>query len=472
MSKTINIAPTSRIEGHGKVSLHLNDQGELVDAKFHVNEFRGFEKFCQGRKVWEMPRITTRTCGICPISHHLASAKACDDLFDVDPPKAAKLTRELLHMGQIIHSHALHFFYLAAPDFLFPDEEAKRNVLGINEKDPELAKLAIELRKMGQEANQIIGGKAIHPVTAIPGGISQPLSEESIGKLKENFQRAVDLAIDGFNRVKWIFQENKDFVTSYASLNTSFMGLVKEGALEMYDGQVRLVDSKGNPLEEFEPKKYLDYIGEKTENWSWLKFPFYKAQGWPQGIYRVGPLARINAADEIPTPGANEELKNFREMFGRYPGHSLLYHYARLIETIYAAERGIHILEDPDLRSEDYRKKLDVRGGEGVGVIEAPRGTLIHHYKADDKGNVTMANLIVSTIGNNPAMNQAVLDVAKEYVQGEEIPEAVTNRIEMAIRAYDPCLSCATHAVGKMPLEITLYNHQGKLLNSRVKDSE
>lgn len=472
MNKTINIAPTSRVEGHGKVSLQLSETGELVDAKFHVMEFRGFEKFCQGRKVWEMPRITTRACGICPISHHLASAKAADDLFGVEIPRAAQLTRELLHMGQLVHSHALHFYYLSAPDFLFPNDEAKRNVFGVYEKSPDLVKQAIELRKMGQEANQIIGGKAIHPVTALPGGISKPLTHEEVEKLKGNFQRALDLALSGLGIAKNIFDDNKDFILNYANLDTNFLGLVNDGKMEMYNGQLRLINPYGERLEEFSPSDYLDHIGEKTEEWSWLKFPFYKKQGWPDGIYRVGPLARVNAADEIPTPKANELLHEFREKFGRYPGHTLLFHYARLIETVYAAERALQILDDPELMSNDFRKKLKIQGGEGIGVIEAPRGTLIHHYKADDTGSITKANLIVSTIGNNPAMNQAVLEVAKDHIKGgeEEIPEEVLNRIEMAVRAHDPCLSCATHAIGQMPLHCTVYNHKGEKINERKKE--
>ncbi len=472
MNKTINIAPTSRVEGHGKVSLQLNESGELIDARFHVMEFRGFEKFCQGRKVWEMPRITTRACGICPISHHLASAKACDDLFGVQIPLTAQLTRELLHMGQIVHSHALHFYYLAAPDFLFPGLEAKRNVLGVNEKSPDLVKQAIELRKMGQESNQIIGGKAIHPVTALPGGISKPLTHEEVQTLKGYFQRALDLSLSGLSLAKNIFDDNREFILNYANLNTNFLGLVKKGKMEMYDGNLRLINPHGETLEEFNPSSYLEHIGERTEDWSWLKFPFYKKQGWPDGIYRVGPLARINAADEISTPKANELLHEFREKYGRYPGHTLLFHYARLIETVYAAERALEILDDSNLITNNFRQKLKIQGGEGVGVIEAPRGTLIHHYEADDTGSITKANLIVSTIGNNPSMNQAVLEVAKDHIKGgeEELSEEVFNRIEMAIRAHDPCLSCATHAIGQMPLHCTVYNHEGKKVSEHVKD--
>lgn len=467
--KTITIAPTSRLEGHGKISLMLDDHGKLKDARFHVMEFRGFEKFCQGRKVWEMPRITTRTCGICPISHHLASAKAADDLFEVDIPKAAKLYREMHHMAQTVHSHALHFFYLAAPDFLFPNDEAKRNVLGILAENPELAKQAIALRGSGQKINHILGGKALHPVTSLPGGVSKRLSNSELKDVQKLFKEAVDLSQVALKVAKVIFNKNGDFIKSYANLKTKFLGLVKDGNLELYDGTLRLTDDKAKIIEEFDPKNYLDHIAEKTEDWSWLKFPYAKKFGWPDGIYRVGPLARINLCDQIPTPLANAELKEFRKSFGRAPGQTLLFHYARLIECLHAAERGLEISQDPALMDEHFREKLQIRGGEGVGVIEAPRGTLFHHYKADEKGTITMANMIVATIGNNPAMNMSVKEAAKDYLNTKEITEPMLNKIEMAVRAHDPCLSCSTHAVGNMPLHVKLYDSKGNVISEKVK---
>ena len=471
MSKVVNIAPTSRIEGHGKVSLHFDDTGQLIDSKFHVVEFRGFEKFCQGRKFWEMPRITTRACGICPISHHLASAKACDNLLGVDIPQSAKLVRELLHMGQIVHSHALHFFFLAAPDFLFPKDEARRNVLGILEKNPDLAKQAIELRKMGQEVNHIVGGKAIHPVVALPGGVSKVPDSEEQQLIEGYFKRAIELTQAGLGVAKQIFEKNGEFIGSFAELETNHLGLVKDGNLEMYDGTLRLTDQKANIIKEFSSSEYVDYMGEHTETWSWLKFPFYKPYGWPEGTYRVGPLARLNVIDKIPTPLAQKELEEYRSKHGRSPGHTLLFHYTRLIECLYAAERGLEIAQDPELLNTDCRKKLSIQKGEGVGIIEAPRGTLVHHYVADETGTIEKANLIVSTVGNNPAMNRAVHAAAKDFVKAEDdLTEPVMNLIEMAVRAHDPCLSCATHAVGKMPLKVELFDKEGNKFGERIKE--
>jgi coenzyme F420-reducing hydrogenase alpha subunit len=470
MTKKIVVAPISRVEGHGKVVLEVDSNNKLVDAKFHVLEFRGFEKFLQGRKVWELPRIVTRACGICPISHHLASAKACDDLFEVDIPIAAKLTRELHHMAQMIHSHSLHFFFLAAPDFLFPDEEAKRNVLGIIDANPNLAKQAIELRKMGQTINEIIGGKAIHPVTSIPGGMSKKLTKAEVEDIHKKLKRAMELTKSSLEVAKVIFSKNIDFIKSFADIKTNFAGLVKDGNLELYDGQIRMISPEGKILNEFEPKDYLNFIAERVENWSWLKFPYYKPLGWPNGTYRVNSLARLNVCDQISTPLANEQLKEFRKQFGRYPSQTLLFHYARIIEMLYAVERGLEIIKDPELIKGEIRTKLKIRGGEGVGVIEAPRGILIHHYKADDTGTVKRANMIVSTVQNNPAMNQSVLAAAKDVIDGSKITEPVLNRIEMAVRAYDPCLSCATHAVGKMPLIIQVKDKSGKIINELIKN--
>ncbi|MGM5487778.1 MAG: Ni/Fe hydrogenase subunit alpha [Nanobdellota archaeon] len=458
----------SRLEGHGKITLHLDDHGELTDARFHVIEFRGFEKFLQGRKVWEAPRITTRACGICPISHHLASAKATDDLHNIEIPYTAKLYRELHHMAQTIHSHALHFFFLASPDFLFPDDAAKRNVLGILEANPNLAKQAIELRRMGQEINHILGGKAIHPVTSIPGGISKGIQPDELQKIQENLNRALELAKTALKVGGMIFDKNHNFVTKFATFPSYYMGLVKDGNLELYDGDLRVVDKDGNKVEEFNPKEYLDHISERTENWSWLKFPYLKKFGWPDGIYRVNSLARLNVCDQIATPMANEELQKFRAKYGRAPGNTLLFNFARLIELVYAIERGLEITKDPEITGTDTRKIVKIASGEGIGVIEAPRGTLIHHYKADDTGSLTMANMIVSTVQNNPSMNLAVMHAARQFITGgTEITEPLMNRIEMAVRAYDPCLSCATHAVGKMPLHIQVYGPRGELFKEK-----
>ncbi|MFZ3060264.1 MAG: Ni/Fe hydrogenase subunit alpha [Candidatus Methanoperedens sp.] len=463
MSKTITIEPISRIEGHAKVSVNLNDKGDVTDAKLHVLEFRGFEKFMEGRMIWEAPRITTQICGICPVSHHLAAAKACDDLFGVEIPETGRKLRELMQMSQYIHSHSLHFFALAAPDFIMgPDADpAVRNLLGVIAADAELAKKAITLRKMGQTMIERVGGKAIHPVTAIPGGMSKPLSKEDRGQMLKDAKTALELSQLALDVGKGVFEKYKDLIPEFAAIRTKHMGLTKNGALELYDGKLRINDINGGKLVEFEPRNYLSHIAEHVNDWSYLKFPYYKPMGFPDGIYRVGPLSRMNVADRISTPLADEEMKEFRKAFGSSAQFTLLYHYARLIELLYASERAVELLDDESITNEKVRIPV-VRGeGEGVGVIEAPRGTLFHHYKTDSSGRITMANLIVATAGNNQAMNMSIADVAQGFIRNGRFTEGILNRVEMALRAYDPCLSCATHAVGQMPLELELHTPEG-----------
>ncbi len=463
MGKTITIEPISRIEGHAKVSVNLNDKGDVTDAKLHVLEFRGFEKFMEGRMIWEAPRITTQICGICPVSHHLAAAKACDDLFGVEIPETGRKLRELMQMSQYIHSHSLHFFALAAPDFILgPDADpAVRNLLGVIGADAELAKKAITLRKMGQTMIERVGGKAIHPVTAIPGGMSKPLSKEDRGQMLKDAKTALELSQLALDVGKGVFEKYKDLIPEFAAIRTKHMGLTKNGALELYDGKLRINDINGGKLVEFEPRNYLSHIAEHVNDWSYLKFPYYKPMGFPDGIYRVGPLSRMNVADRISTPLADEEMKEFRKAFGSSAQFTLLYHYARLIELLYASERAVELLSDESITNEKVRIPV-VRGeGEGVGVIEAPRGTLFHHYKTDSSGRITMANLIVATAGNNQAMNMSIADVAQGFIRNGRFTEGILNRVEMALRAYDPCLSCATHAVGQMPLELELHTPQG-----------
>jgi len=468
MSKTITICPVSRVEGHGKVTIHLDDNNEVVESHFHVLEFRGFEKFCEGRLMSEMPVITTRICGICPVSHHLASVKACDDVLDVDIPPAAKKLRELMHMGQMINSHSLHFFYLAAPDFLLgpSSDPAKRNIVGIIETDPELARKAIRLRQIGQNIVERVGGRPIHPVTAIPGGMSKSLSHEDRFITGKEIGEAIELAQLSVQVGKEMNEKYVDVIPRFAVIKTNYMGLVKNGNLELYDGTLRIIDETGNTLEEFDPKNYLDYIGEHVEDWSYLKFPFYKKQGFPKGVYRVAPLGRLNVADAIGTELANEELAAFKKLGNGKPVHeTLYYHYARLIELLYTAERARELIDDDDVVSKDVRVKVERKAGEGVGIIEAPRGTLIHHYWADDSGKIEKANLIVATVQNNPAMDMSVNEVAREFVRGGKIEEGALNMVEMAIRCYYPCLSCATHAIGQMPLVIELLAADGRIVD-------
>ena len=468
-NKTITIQPISRVEGHGKVTIHLDEQNQVTESHFHVVEFRGFEKFCQGRLMSEMPVITTRICGICPVSHHLASAKACDSALGVNIPPAAKKLRELMHMGQTIHSHALHFFYLAAPDFVLgPDSDpAKRNIVGLIAADPELAKKAIRLRQIGQNIVDRVGGRPIHPLTAIPGGMSKPLSHEHRFLSSKELEEALQFAQLGLAIVKQVNQKYAKVISNFAVINTNYMGTVRDGNLELYDGQLRIRNADGKDLAQFDPKNYLDYIGEHVEDWSFMKFPFYREQGYPAGTYRVGPLGRLNVADRISTPQADKEFREFRQLAGGQMKHqTLYYHYARMIELLYAVERAQELIADDEIVSTETRVRVDRRAGEGVGVIEAPRGTLIHHYWADDAGKIEKVNLIVATAHNNAAIDLSVNEVAREYVNGGKITEGALNMVEMAVRSYDPCLSCATHAMGQMPLSIQLLAADGSLLDT------
>lgn len=467
MSRTLTISPISRLEGHGKVTIHLNDNDEVEKSYFHVVEFRGFEKFCEGRLLSEMPVITSRICGICPVSHHLASVKACDQAFSAEIPAAAKMLRELMHMGQIIHSHALHFFFLAGPDLLLgpASDPALRNIVGVAAANPELSKKAIRLRQIGQNIIENVGGRAIHAITAIPGGMSKPLSHEQRFNLKKELREALDLAQIALQTGKDLNEKYKDLIPHYANIETNYMGLVKNGNLELYDGELRIIDKEGKKLTEFNPDKYLDYIAEHVEDWSYLKFPYYKDKGFPDGIYRVAPLARLNVAESISTPLANEEHKMFKKMGKGKPVHeTLYYHYARSIELLYAVERAKELLEDDAIVDSKVRVQVERKAGEGVGVIEAPRGTLIHHYWSDDSGKVEKANIIVATGHNNQAINMSVNQVAKNYIKKGKIDEAAFNMVEMAVRCYDPCLSCSTHAVGRMPLVINLVSSNGKII--------
>ena len=468
MSRTITIEPVTKIEGHGKVTIHLDDNGDVADARFHVTELRGFEKFCEGRMLSDMPVITERACGICPVSHHLASVKACDALLGVQIPPAAQKLRELMHMCQMVHSHSLHFFFLAAPDLLLgPDADPiTRSVMGVVEADPEMAKKAIRLRQIGQTGIERIGGRRIHPVTAIPGGMSKPLGHQDRFEMIKEADEALELAKLALETVKQVNETYADIIPTFAAFDTCYAGLVKDGALELYDGDMRMMSPEGEILTEFDPAGYLDHIGERVEEWSYLKFPFYKGLGWPDGVYRVNSLARLNVADRISTPLAAEEHKAFKQLGGGKPvRESLYFHYARTIELLYAVERMKELLQDDEIVSTDVRVKVGRQAGEGVGVVEAPRGTLFHHYWADDMGKVTRVNLIVATVQNNPAINRSVAQVAKQFVKGDQVTEGVLNRVEMAIRCYDPCLSCATHAVGQMPLVVELYSPDGILLD-------
>ena len=467
MTQKITIEPVTRIEGHARVTIHLDDEGKVEKSRMHVDQFRGFEKFSEGRMYYEMPVITPRICGICPVSHHLASAKATDRIAGVEPPRPAKLLRELLHMGQMIQSHCMHFFHLASPDLLlgFDADPAIRNVVGIIEANPELALKAVKLRKYGQEIIRLLSGRRIHMRFAVAGGVNQALTVEKRDLMLSQLDEMMGYMQEGLAVAKQWLGSNQEVVQRFGNFKTGYMGLVKNGALELYDGKVRVIDRNGDLLEEFEDHRYLEFIAEKVEDWSYLKFPFYKKMGWPRGVYRVAPLGRLNVAERITTPLAQEEFLKFRALSDGPVEPSLYMHYARLIEAVYAGERTRELLEDPDILSTDIRTTSTGVTGEGVGVIEAPRGTLFHHYWTDDTGKITKVNLIVATGGNNWAMNKAVDLVAKEFVDGKNLTEGMLNRVEAAIRCYDPCLSCSTHAWGQMPLVVELYSSEGGLLD-------
>ncbi len=469
MAQKIMIEPVTRIEGHAKVGVYLDDQGQVEKAVFHVNEFRGFEKFCEGRLFFEMPLITERICGICPVSHHLASAKACDVIVGAQVPRPAQLLRELMHMGQIIQSHSMHIFELGGPDLLlgFDCDPKVRNVVGLYNANPELTVKAIGLRKYGQDIIARLGGRRVHPNFAVPGGVNQALSLTNRDALLGGIDSVIADIQVGLNVIKGWMAANLDDLNKFGVFSTNYLGMVDENnALQLYDGDIRIVDKQRQFINRFDGHDYLDYIAERVEPWTYLKFPYYKSLGWPDGVYRVGPLGRLNAAERMATPLAQAEYEVFQQVRGgQVVEGTLYYHYARLIEDLYAAERVKEILLDPDVLSTDIQDNRPVTNAEGVGVIEAPRGTLWHHYWVDENGRLEKVNLIVATGNNNWAMSKAVDSVAKTYVDGKNVTEGQLNRIEAAIRAYDPCLSCSTHALGQMPLEVVVYDASGDEVN-------
>ncbi|NSW51826.1 MAG: Ni/Fe hydrogenase subunit alpha [Anaerolineae bacterium] len=469
-TQKITIEPVTRIEGHAKITVHMKEDGNVEHAYLHINEFRGFEKFCEGRMLQEMAYITPRICGICPISHHLAAAKATDAVLGMNPPRPARLLRELMHMGQIIQSHGMHFFELAGPDLIlgFDSDPATRNVVGLVQANADLTVKAVRLRKFGQEIISTLGGRRIHPTFVVPGGVNKTLSITERDQLLSTIDEMVETTQIGIQIMKdWAAQYKED-IDRFAVFPTGYLGLVTpENAWEMYDGDIRLLGQDGQQLEKFQGANYLDFIAEHVENWSYLKFPYYKPMGWPNGSYRVGPLGRLNTVDKIDTPLANAELQYFKQINNGKPvENTLYYHLARMIEVLAAVEQAHVLLNDPDITSTDILDNRKNPQGEGVGVIEAPRGTLIHHYVADEDEKLTKVNLIVSTGHNNYAMSHSVDMVAKEYINGKEVTEGLLNRVEAAVRAHDPCLSCSTHAVGQMPIEIAFIDANGNMINS------
>src|SRR5512143_871544 len=455
MAKTLVIQPVTRIEGHAKVTIQLNDAGNVDTARVNVIELRGFEKFCIGRPVEDMGRITPRICGVCPWSHHLAAAKACDAVFGVDPPPAAKKLRELCNGVAYMEEHILHFYFLAGADFLLgPSADySVRNVIGVLQAAPEVAKRVVRVRHMCARMLEILAGKSIHPQAAVPGGFSKPLSPEDRDTLRTMAAEALELAKFSIAFAKEnVFPKYLDVVKSLGVITTGFIGTVKDdGALNLYDGKLRLMAPDGS-FEEFPYERYTDYISEHIESWSYLKFPYAKKWGGfsmdldkPGGIYRANTLARINVCDHIDTPLAQAELEEFRRQFGRPAQLTLLYHWARLIELLYNAENTVRLLADPGITDTDTRVKVTPRAARGVGCVEAPRGTLIHDYETDAEGMVTNVNLIVGTTHNNAPINMSVKQAAQSLIKGGNYDQGLLNTVEMAIRAYDPCFSCATH---------------------------
>ena len=477
MGKKIIIQPVTRIEGHAKVTIQLDDNGNVSDTMVHVVELRGFEKFCIGRPVEELPRIVTSICGVCPWSHHLASAKACDAIFRVKIPSAARKLRELCNSIAYTEEHILHFYFLAGADFVMgPDADYSiRNVIGIAQKFPDIAKKVIRNRHLGARMLEIISGKSIHPVAAVPGGYSKALTDGERDELLKMASEVLEFSKFSIDYAKKnIFPQYIEIVKTLGVIKTGFLGTVsKDGTLELYDGVLRMMQADGS-YEDFNCDKYTDYIGEHIEPWTYLKFPYMKKAGKlsmdldnPIGVYRTNTLARMNVCDRIRTPLAQKELEEFRNEFGRPVQLTLLYNWARLIELLYNAEYAVQLLEDPEIISKDIRIPVKPRAARGIGCVEAPRGTLIHDYETDENGMVTNVNLIVGTTHNNAPINMSVKKAATDLIKDGKYDQGILNRVEMAIRAYDPCLSCATHNLdGSIAVRIDIVDASGKVVQT------
>jgi len=472
--KRIVIEPLTRVEGHGKVTLLQGKNRNIRQARLHITEFRGFEKFIQGRPYWEAPVLVQRLCGICPVSHHLAAAKATDMIVGATQltPTAEKI-RRLMHYGQTLQSHALHFFHLCSPDLLFgfDDNVHHRNIVGVIEDSPEIAKQGVLLRKYGQEIIRLTAGKRIHGTGAIPGGVNKSMSIDEIRYLQDDIAQMIGWAQGALDLMKTVFREQYDYNMAFASIETSMMSQVRaDGAFELYHGGLRARNHLGETIfDHVDYVNYNDYIHESVKDWSYMKFPFITSLGEENGWYRVGPLARINNCDFISTPLAEAERKEFMAIGDGLPIQSTMaYHWTRLIELLHCTEAIAELLCDSDIVGKDLRTKGELQSY-GTGVIEAPRGTLFHHYEVDDEGIITKASLIVSTTNNNQAMNESIRKVANQYLDGRRLSEVLLNQVEVAIRAYDPCLSCATHAIGKMPMELNLVDEHGELIDRLEK---
>ncbi len=474
MAKTVVIDPVTRIEGHAKISIFLDDAGEVNDARFHVVEYRGFEKFCEGRPFTEMAGITARICGICPVSHLLAAAKTGDKILAVQVPIAGEKLRRLMNLGQIVQSHALSFFHLSSPDFLlgWDSDPAKRNVFGLIAADPDLARAGIRLRQFGQTVIEKLGARKIHAAWTVPGGVRSPLSVEGRDWIRDRLPESIATTQTALAIFKDILDRFHTEIEQFGEFPSLFMSLVAaNGDWEHYGGAIRFKDSAGNIIADgLSEDDYQDYLGEAVESWSYLKFPYYKPLGYPDGIYRVGPLARVNNCDRFGTPLADAELAEFRQRGGAIATSSFLYHHARLLEILACLERIERFMDDPDLLSDRVRAKAEINSLVGVGVSEAPRGTLFHHYNVDANGILEKVNLIIATGQNNLAMNKTVTQIAQHYIHNNDISEGFLNRVEAGIRCFDPCLSCSTHAAGQMPLHVELLRPDGSLVREVYRD--
>jgi NAD-reducing hydrogenase large subunit len=464
------IEPVTRIEGHAKITIDLNEVGKVDDARIHVTQYRGFEKMCEGRPYTEMPALTARTCGICPVSHVISSTKACDNLLAVRPPKAARNLRRVINLAQIIQSHALNFYHLSAPDFVygFDADPKDRNIFKMMQTNPDMAKDGIKLRAFGQKIISELGGKRIHPEWIVPGGVSHKISNEQRDMIQSWIPEAMEIAQKTMKYFKENLHKFQKEIDTFASFPSLFMGLVnKKGNLEHYDGFLRFIDAEGNVLEDgIDPRFYKDYIGEAVEEDSYLKSPYYKPLGYPHGMYRVGPLARLNVANRCGTPEADIYFDDFKNLNNGKPVlNSFYYHYARIVEIIYGIERIDEILRDPKTMEDNIRSHADINRDRGVGCSEAPRGTLFHDYESTDDGIITGMNLIIATGNNNLAMNAGVKQVAQTFVDGNDITDGALNRVEAVIRCFDPCLSCSTHALGIVSSNIEIRDHNKNIID-------
>ena len=466
----IVIDPVTRIEGHAKITIDIDEEGSVKDARMHVTQYRGFEKICEGRLYTEMPALTERTCGICPVSHAISATKACDELLSITPPQAGINLRKIINLAQLLQSHTLNFFHLSSPDFVYGFDAPKmdRNIFKMMQTHPQMAKDGIELRAFGQKVIEALGGKRIHPTNIVPGGVSCKLD----AKTKENILNQIPHAIDIAKRALKYYTDNlhkfKKEIDSFGNFPSLFMSLVdKDGNLEHYDGALRFIDSEGNVLEKaIEPKFYKDYIGEAVEDDSYLKSPYYKPLGYPNGMYRVGPLARLNIAKACNTPLADKEFEKFKNINNGKPVlNSFYYHYARLIEIIYSIEKIEMLLKDKETMNEYVQAHANINKLHGVGCSEAPRGTLFHDYEVTNNGIITNVNLIIATGNNNLAMNKAVKQVAQSFIDSKNITDGALNRVEAVIRCFDPCLSCSTHALGIISSRIEIRDHNKQIID-------